>query len=326
VLAAFAPGGSYLAAWPALVGAVTGIVAVTTASRMVRAIAALVGGAVAVVVLAPTVALFFPALGLSSGAAPAFVATMLAVALLPAFELLFPDDEFTPTGEGRLLAAAVPVTAVVVAVACAGAGLAVDRFDAAHPVPSQLMYALDTDTGQAWWASTEDEPGAYTGRYVSSRGHLPADFPYLAGVEVVSGPAEPAALPAPVVETVSDTVLGENREISVRVTPQRTGVRLLTLELTVDGGTVVRGRVAGRAVAEGALGEDRLWVTFHAPPDGGLQASFTVAGDGAVRLRVIDGSDGLDGLPGFEARAEGVDAAGTHSSDLVVVAGTTELG
>jgi hypothetical protein len=325
VLAAFAPGGSYLAAWPALAGALAGAVAVSTSSRVVRAVAAVIGGAVAIVVLAPTVALFFPALGLSSGAAPAFVATTLAVALLPAFELLFPDDDRTPVGEGRLTAAAVPLTAVAVAVGCTGVGLAVDRFDADHPVPSQLVYALDTETGQAWWASTEDEPGAYTGRYVSGRGALPVDFPYLAGADVVSGPAEPAGLSAPVVEKVSDTVVGENREISVRVTPQRPGVRLLALDVSVDGGTVVRGRVAGRSVAEAALGGDRLWVTFHAPPAGGLQASFTVVGGGPVTLRAIDGSDGLDGLPGFDPRPDDVDAAGTHSSDLVVVAGTTTL-
>jgi hypothetical protein len=67
-------------------------------------------------------------------------------------------------------------------------------------------------------------------------------------------------------------------------------------------------------------------VTFHAPPADGLQASFTVAGGGPVRLRVIDGSDGLDGLPGFEPRPDGVDAAGTHSSDLVVVSASTDLG
>ena len=326
VLAAFAPGGSYLAAWPAIAGGLTAIVAVVSRSRAVRAIAALAGGAVAVVVLAPTVALFFPALGLSSGAAPAVVATMLVVALLPAFELLFPDDEEIPFGEGRLAAAAVPVTALVVAVACTGAGLAVDRFDADHPAPSQLVYALDTDTAQAWWASTEDEPGAYTRRYVSGRGALPVDFPYLAGTEVVSGPAEPAPLPAPVVEILSDTVLGENREISVRVTPQRDDVRLLALDVSVADGSIAGGRIAGRPVAEAALGRDRLWVTFHAPPDGGLQASFTVAGGGPVTLRGIDGSDGLDGLPGFEPRPDGVDAAGTHSSDLVVVAATTELG
>jgi hypothetical protein len=325
VLAGFAPGGSYLAAWPALAGALAGILAALTSSRLVRAGAALVGGTVAVVVLAPTVALFFPALGLSSGAAPAVVATMLAVALLPAFELLFGDE--AAEGRGGLTSAAVPVAAVVVAVACTGVGLTVDRFDADHPVPSQLVYALDADTDQAWWASTEVEPGAYTARYVSGgQGPLPVEFPYLAGRDVASGPAEPADLPAPVVETVSDTVVGENREITVRVTPQRSGVRLLAVQLSVADGTVTGGRVSGRAIAEDALGQDRLWVTFHAPPAGGLQASFTVRGDGPVTLRATDGSDGLDGLPGFEPRPEDVDAAGTHSSDLVVVGGTTELG
>jgi hypothetical protein len=325
VLAAYAPGSSYLVAWPALAGAAAGIVAGLTSSRLVRAGAALVGGAVAVVVLAPTVALFFPALGLSSGAAPAVIATMLAVSLLPAFELLFADDQRAAGGGGRL-AAAVPLVAVLVAVACTGVGLAVDRFDADHPVPSQLVYALDTDTGQAWWASTEDEPGEYTGRYVFGRGALAVAFPYLAGADVASGPAERADLPAPVVTRVSDAVVGENREIAVRVTPQRPGVRLLAVELSVAGGTVIGGRVSGRAVAEEALGQDRLRVTFHAPPVGGLQASFTVRGDGPVTVRAIDGSHGLDGLPGFEPRPEGVDAAGTHSSDLVVVAATTQLG
>ena len=162
---------------------------------------ALVGGAVAVVVLAPTVSLFFPALGLSSGAAPAFVATMLAVALLPAFELLFPDDERRRRARGRLAAAAVPVTAVVLAVACAGVGLTVDRFDADHPVPSQLVYALDTDSGPGLVGEHRGRAGGVHRPLRVRTGRLPVDFPYLAGADVVSGPAERADLPAPVVET-----------------------------------------------------------------------------------------------------------------------------
>jgi hypothetical protein len=326
VLAAVAPGGSYLAAWPALAGAVAGILAAVADNRAVRLGAALVAGAVAVVVLAPTVALFFPALGLRTGAAPSFVATMLVVALLPAVELLFPDPD-AERGRGAWLAgAAVPGTAVVLAVACAAIGLSVDRFDAAHPVPSQLVYALDGDTGQAWWASTERHPGAYTARYVDGRGTLPVDFPYLTGADVATGPAEVADLPAPEVTMLSDTVVGGKRELTVRVTPQRPGVRLLVLDLSVDGGTVTQAQAAGRAVPAESLGEDHLWITFHAPPAGGLQVALTVDGDGAVELRTIDGSDGLSGLPGFEPRPDGVDAAGTHSSDLVLVSATTRLG
>jgi hypothetical protein len=53
---------------------------------------------------------------------------------------------------------------------------------------------------------------------------------------------------------------------------------------------------------------------------------FTVDGDGPVSLRATDGSDGLSGLPGFVPRPAAIDAAGTHSSDLVLVSATTTFG
>ena len=140
------------------------------------------------------------------------------------------------------------------------------------------------------------------------------------------GRAKPADLAPAEVETVADAVLGNRRELTVRVTPRRSGVWVRVLDLRVDGGTVVAGRAAGREVPEAELGGDRAWIVFHAPPEGGLQASFSIESDGAVDLRLIDDSDGLPGLPGHEPRPESVDAAGAHSADLVLVAATTPLG
>ncbi|WP_324278676.1 hypothetical protein [Blastococcus brunescens] len=45
-----------------------------------------------------------------------------------------------------------------------------------------------------------------------------------------------------------------------------------------------------------------------------------------MTLRVVEISDGLEGLPGHEPRPEGVAAAGSHSSDVVHVSATTRLG
>ncbi len=45
---------------------------------------------------------------------------------------------------------------------------------------------------------------------------------------------------------------------------------------------LARAQVGGRDVPDEALGQDRLRVTFHAPPDDGLQATFSVDGDGAA--------------------------------------------
>jgi Peptidase family M28 len=318
-LAVLAPGGSYLAALPALAGALAGLLAALARGTVARAVAALVAGGVAVVVLAPAVVLFLPALGLASGAVPAFVAALLAVALLPAADLLFPD------GGTRAAAAAVPGVAVVVAAACALVGLQVDRFDARHPVPSQLVYVLDSDTGQARWASTEAEPGEYTARYVDGRERLAGSWPYLDGA-VATGPAEAAGLPAPAVSVVGDRVAGDRREITVRVTPRRPGVRLVALDLDAGDGIVVGGRVEGRDIAPAALTRHRLRVTFHAPPADGVEATLVVTRTATPRLRVLDGSDGLDGLPGFTPRPAGVAAAGTHSSDLVLVSAAVPLG
>ncbi|WP_347060355.1 M20/M25/M40 family metallo-hydrolase [Blastococcus sp. HT6-30] len=323
VLAAAAPGGSYLAAWPALAGALAGTVAVLAPGRVVAVGAALVPGVAAVLVLVPTAALFLPALGMSAAAAPSLVVALAAVVLLPAWELLFPG----PGQERRPIAsAAVPVTALVAAGACVATGLAVDRFDADHPVPTRLAYVLDTDAGRARWVSTETSPAEYTDRFVDGPGDLGADLPYLAGRPVLTGAAEPADLPAPEVAVVSDEVRGERRELTVRVTPRRGSVRLVDLDLTVDYGVVTRARISGRAVPDAALGSDRLRVTFHAPPADGLLVSATVTGDGPVRLRATDGSDGLTGLPGFEPRPEGVDVAGAHGSDLVLVTAVSDLG
>ncbi|TKJ18198.1 M28 family peptidase [Blastococcus sp. CCUG 61487] len=322
VLAVVAPGAAYLAALPVLAGAAAGAVCAVTTSPAVRVGAAFLGGAVAVVLLAPALAVSFPALGLSAGVLPGLVATALALALLPALELVFPDPD-----EPRVApVAVVPLVALVVAGACALVGLQVDRFDVAHPQPSRLAYALDTDGRQAWWVSPDPAPGGYAAGYVDRRGELTVDFPYLAGRQVAFGSAAPAGLAAARVETVHDAEVGGRRELTVRVTPQRPGVRLMALHLSAGDGTVARAKVAGRGVGEDALGGSSLELLVHAPPADGVEASFSIEGGAAVTLRVVDGSDGLDGLPGHAPRPDGVTAAGSPESDLLLVSGTTSLG
>jgi hypothetical protein len=213
----------------------------------------------------------------------------------------------------------------VIAAATTLTGLATDRFDPSHPMPSQLAYVLDADTGKAWWASTESHPGPETARYVHGQSTLPGDYPYLGGQQLSTGPAQVAQLPAPQLTRVVDRPTGGRREITVRVTPQRP-VRLVAVELAMPKGSVIRAQVQGQDVSTTALGRNRLMVVFHGPPAGGVEATFTVTAPGPVDVRAIDGSDGLAGLPGYRPRPADVQAAGSHSSDLVLVAHTTRIG
>ncbi|GAA4871568.1 M20/M25/M40 family metallo-hydrolase [Pseudonocardia benzenivorans] len=306
-LASLAPGGSYLATLPALVGAVCVLVAVAVGRTGVGVAAATVAACVGVVVLVPTAVLFFPALGMPVAAVPAFVLVLATPTLLPLLDPLL----------GRRAGWQGPAAFVVV-VALGAAGLVADRPDAQHPVPSQLMYSLDADTGQARWVSEQTRPGTWTARYVDRRELVPQ----LLGMSGLfwTGAAPTADLPAARVDVVSDVAGDAGRTVTVRVVPQRP-VRLIALR-TANGPAVRAATVAGAPVG---VRDGSLDLIFHAPPPEGLELRLELAAPGPVDLDVLDGSDGLAGLPGFTPRPPDVAVAGSHTSELVAVTRTTRI-
>ncbi|GIM95558.1 M28 family peptidase [Paractinoplanes toevensis] len=328
VLAAVTPGGSYLAALPALAGAIAGIVAVLTRGWW-SVLAVTAGGAVAVIILLPTVIMLFPALGLRLGATGAFLAVLLGLALLPVLDLIHPRAE-RQHGLDALRArrrAALPTAAALLAVLiCTVVGLSVDRFDAKHPALTQLMYALDADNGTAQWLSDEPHVQKWTAQYVSGDPHkVDEALPAFGPEEMRTGKAEPAALPAPKLTLVSDTRSGDSRVMKLRLQPQRS-VRLTTLHVA-SGVDVTAATIGGRDLAV-EKAEDGPWgfgFVFHAPPAEGVEVTLTVRTTGPVRFRVMDGSDGLTALPGFKARPAGVGIVGSHTSELLAVTATYRL-
>jgi hypothetical protein len=326
VLAALAPGGSYLVALPALGGAVTGIVAILLRGGWAALAAVTVGAAVAVVVLLPTVVMFFPALGMALAAAGGFFTLLLALALLPIVDLLHPEaggQRGMDAVRARRRGALPTLTAVVAVFVFAAIGLRVDRFTTAHPAPTQLMYILDTDNGKAQWLSTESAPQEWTAQYVSGNPKPVTDkVPAFGDERVLAGPATAATLPAPGLTLLNDTTAGGDRTLTLRLQPQR-AVRLVSLHVGADT-VVVRATVGGRSLptTKRAGGEWGFGFVFNAPPPSGVDVALTVRGTGAVKLRAMDGSDGLTALPGFKPRPAGVGVAASHSSEMVAVAHT----
>ncbi|MER6753343.1 M28 family peptidase [Micromonospora echinofusca] len=329
LLAVLVPGGAYLVTLPALAGALAGLVALSVRIDGPWPVAAAtLAAAVAVVVLLPTVVLLFPALGMAMGGVAALVAVLLGLAALPVVDLLHPQ-----AGGQRAMGAlrarrlgALPAGAAALAMAVfAGVGLAVDRFDAAHPAPTHLMYALDAGTGQARWLSHEEDPQPWTDGYVDGVTEV-ADFPGLGDAELRAGPAQAANLPAPKLEVLADTTAGAERTLRLRLVPQRQ-VRLTTLHVDAATATVLRAEVAGRAVpVEAREGRWGFGLVFHAPPPEGIEVTLTVTPKaGQVALRAMDASDGLDALPGFRPRPPGVGVVGSHSSEMLAVARTYPL-
>ncbi|MCU7723148.1 M28 family peptidase [Actinoplanes sp. KI2] len=327
-LATAMPGGSYLGAVPALTGAVAGIVALLTRGWW-SALAIAAGGAVAVIVLLPTVIMLFPALGMPMAGVGAFLAVLLGLALLPVIELLHP----IAAGQRGLAAlsavrrGAVPALAALLAtVVCAAVGLSVDRFDAAHPSLTHLMYALDADNNTAQWLSKEPKVQHWTSQYVSGNPRqVNATLPAFGPEEMRTGTAQPADLPAPKLTLESDTRSGDSRVLKLRLQPQRP-VRFATLHVAA-GVTVTAATIGGREVSP-TVKPDGPWgfgFVFHGPPADGIEVTLTVKTTGPVKFRAMDGSDGLTTLPGFHPRPAGVGILGSHSSELLAVAKTYTL-
>lgn len=330
VLAAVTPGGAYLAVLPALAGALAGLVALRLKPDGFGGVLAVTAAtAVTLLLLVPTIVLLFPALGMKQGGVAALFAVLLGLAALPVLDLLFP----APGGARGLVAlrdrrlGAVPaLVAGLATVAFLATGLAVDRFDADHPVPTHLLYALDTDDGSAHWLSRETDPQPWTARHVDGSAWPQDRFPGLGGLTLQGGPAQAADLPAPKLTTLADTTAGDVRTLRLRLEPQRT-VRLTTLHVSTGNAAVLRATVAGRPV-EGTTEPVEGWgfgVVFHAPPAEGVEIELVLRADGPVTLRAMDASDGLTGLPGFQPRPAGVGVVGSHSSEMVAVARTYRL-
>ncbi|MFD0787559.1 peptidase, partial [Micromonospora azadirachtae] len=127
----------------------------------------------------------------------------------------------------------------------------------------------------------------------------------------------------PKLEVLADSSAGNERTLRVRVTPQRP-VRLASLH--VDAGAIVEYAVVnGRRVPGGRTTDGRPWgfgVVFHAPPPEGIEITLVIRAHDDLRLRAMDASDGLDGLPGFRPRPPDVGIVGSHSSEMLAVART----
>ncbi|WSZ94181.1 M28 family peptidase [Micromonospora sp. NBC_00858] len=330
LLAVAVPGGAYLTSLPALAGALGGLVALRTRQTGPWPVVAVTAAsAVGVVILLPTVVLLFPALGMAMGGVAALVAVLLGLAALPVVDLLHPQaggQRGMRALRARRLAVLPAGAAAVAAVVLAGVGLAVDRFDAAHPAPTHLMYAMDAGTGQARWLSHETDPQPWTDDYVDGVTDVGDEFPGLGDGELRAGPAQAASLPAPKLEVLADSVAGGERTLRLRLTPQRVA-RLATLHVDTSTATVLRAEVAGRSVpVEPRAGRWGFGLVFHAPPAEGIEVTLTLRPiAGQVALRAMDASDGLDALPGFRPRPPAVGVVGSHSSEMLAVARTYPL-
>jgi len=300
---------SYVFTWPlllALIGIAASMLLPNPRGRSrasyVRMAIVLLCGAAAIALLAPFIYLLHLALTVG-------LATVTAVLIVLTAGILAGPVVFLVGGEG----VRVPVwSSLGLAFAAAGlflAGGLLSGFDADHPRPDSILYALDADSGEAIWATLDEETDAYTSRFVrpnAARGRL-EDFLPLGSPGLFSeAPAVPLAAPA--VEVLGDHASGDTRTLRLRVSSPR-GAKYLSLWLQSDDPQdpdtpVLSAAVDGEPV-EGPtdLGPWGRWgVEFRTLPKDGVVLTLEVRAGAPLQLRVVDSSDGLPDVPGIDER------------------------
>ncbi|WP_205739758.1 M20/M25/M40 family metallo-hydrolase [Georgenia sp. SYP-B2076] len=313
VLAVAVPGASPALVLPVLAAALGAVVAaVLPPRRAALRLAAHGAGLVpAAVMLGPGIPTAFDTGLAFGGLMSAFFAAVLALLLLPVIGGLWPvpdraqerpgaPDEPTArgaTGPGRWQTAAVPGAVLALAAASTAVGLLLNREGSTELRQEQVTYALEADTGQAYWASWAAPRTPWARSVLTERpAALEHALPWLDGVPVAHGPAPVADLAAPAAQVVQDVTSDGRRELTLRLVSPRGAP---TLGLWVDGAsaTVRAASVAGRELpVRGSQGD--FGFLFRGAPAEGIEVRLDLDQRAdAVALRLADLTHDLSAAP-----------------------------
>jgi len=280
------PGATFMFAWPLL--PLLLVMLVTTGIGLPLAAQAgllLAGAAPALLLGAPLVRMLFNGLG-----PHIFVATGLLIALLlgllgPLLALL---------NRARV----VLYTALAIGILGLMAGTVTSEFDAAQPRPSNLFYAWNASSNEAFWISRDDELDDWNRKYFKDV-EAPRKVPELFGA---TSPRLYWAARAPVIaglQAPALEVLGEededgaNRNIVMRVRTRRNAP---AITIKIEGTPVLSSVVQGKAFA---TKDSERWVfESYGLNEDWLEVKFTVSAGKPFLVRL---SDETYGLPAADA-------------------------
>ena len=308
------PGMSYLLSWPlaAAMAALAVVFALEPLDRPDGRLAPLplavlwMGAAPALLLAGSSLYLLFVASGIK------LVVVVISVWLLLA--LLVPLVDAIAYPRRWPVPAALAAAGVLLFVGLSPA----TGYGSGWPRTDSLFYRLDASTGDAWWATLDEAPDAWTGRVLGSgdrwlEGH--EHFPQWHFRDYHRASAPVFELPAPRLTLVGDEVRGGRRHLRLRLASPRAAPHL-SLLLDDAAGEVVAA-VEGTAVAGGDSTfpdySARHWhVDVLGVPGRGVTVFLRVRSGLRLRFTVVDLSPGL---PAAAAASIGPRPAGFAQGD-----------
>ena len=310
------PGAGYVLVWPAAALVLgTFVVSPPRAEAPSLAHAIVIGllSLPALLVLVPLLQGFFEALGLSTIGGPVIglALAILFLSLAPAIELVLAPRPFL-----------VPIGFLALTTLFAIWGVVSAPYSGAHPKPSIMLYALDTDSGKALWASSAARPDAWITQFLGTapaRGPLPAFLPPWFPAQFLQHEAPVVSLAPPEAQLVSSAPSPDARVLTMRISsPRHARVLFLTapeneiLESWLNGSKLGSPQQQPPPAGRWVLGYVNI-------PAEGIELKLLVKGAGSLKLVAVDRASGLPEIPGQPLPPRPADSMPVHSGDATLV-------
>lgn len=282
VAALAAPGATFLLTWSLLPLLMVLVLLFTQRGQRMatgmRACLLLLGLAPAVVLTAPVVRMVFNGMGPQLFFITGLLLVLMLGVMTPLMALL----------NGRSL---LSWTGLATGIAAIAAGMVYGQFDNSQPQPTNLFYAYNGTSGQAFWISRDEELDKWNAKYFP-KDVTPRKVPEIFGGTprlywAGAAPVLPGLTP-PQIEVLDDVTIGSMRSIAMRVRSVR-GAPALTVK--VEGTPVTGAQVQGK---EMTLESGPRWV-LEAYGLGGewLELAVQVKTGKAFQVRLSDEAYGL---------------------------------
>lgn len=268
------PGASYLFVWPFL-GALVGVTLTFAKPASVRSVStamvySLAGALPGFLVIAPVTYFLFVGLPLDM----AWVSGLFECFLLGLLVL--------PLGliENRIGLASQAVTGIA-ALALVLAGSLVSSYDSGHKQPDSIFYVLNSDTGKAIWASTDEYSSEWTSQFFESDarpGPVSEFFPE-GQYQLLNQSAPTVALLTPTIDLLEDQVQAGIRTVRVKITSPRKA-SLVKIVLKKESGLrscQLNGRLLDLQFPSHPVSSRWATLWYWGFPESGAELTFDVA-------------------------------------------------
>src|SRR5215212_361967 len=210
-----------------------------------------------------------------------YVAPMFAAGIVLMLGLLVPHIGLV----GQVRRWILPVAAALLALAVLLAGGLRAGFDAQHPRPDTVLYALNLDTGQAIWESPDDEPDAWSSQFFGANPEKSSVAEYFGDPDPrLHSPAPTASLPGPKVQLLDISTANGVRSLRLHASgPAGANFIMVQAGSEVTGVAIDGKPVPNRPVQKGS-GSSIWTLNFWNPPKRGIDLTLhvPVSGDPAT--------------------------------------------